>query len=1023
MLPDQYPNGRICNSDDDTSNFADSPWCHAATFDYPEIRISNGNWESSIFLSWIIQIILMEVLGVPVTTGLTPNVTLASSFYDPQNRLTYSDIGYPFIALQKANEVGSCLLTTDNCADVMPEVWSGQTEEWTLGLQEGYLDPAEGDGQVGKGSWFLPAFTADRDDSLVSFYGLRGEKNRQKLAAAFLRPTTWQDYCDQVSTTNCTKPDGTAERYPESDTELVSYFVQGLYTGHFRATEKNNCTLHPTTCTGAIIGPSCDWSTNIEAQIYWNNISLEPDGPIEPNGAYDYNSMIEIWRAANATQSNVILWWWAPDALGTEFQGTPGELQPILLPTATDECARNRVNAVQRCSANRTVRLGSPKGACDWEPNALQKIFARSLRELTYAVDLAHRSPGYDYINAFKVTDLQVNNMLRTWVYQDVDRYGNGARVTVCNWVVDNLDYLLQFIPQGYPRELSHRSSYQVWFLYLALAIAAASSFVIFGATATSFYYRKTKVFVFAQFYFVLLILLGSLMVSVGGIVTALEPSLATCTAEMWLVVLGYTVELVPVLVKTAAINKVLQSAKKMKRVRISPASMIVKVAIVVLLVVAYLLVWTILDPSDSMEVRVLAGNDPQSSTSHIVESTLRCSSRSVYWYYLSLLWQALLLLMATVLAFQSRNVMQEFNESQSLGTMVYCHFLFMVLRAVLAFMAESNTLQPNVAAALLSYDYSLDSLISTLIYLIPKFMQAKWSPEAYTRRSSVVNSRALSDIENKAAAARESYYSAQGFPYSPSSEFQPPNRSQQYQSDSNVILDDDSGMYGQGHQLPGATSSTFSSTSSDPQRRRRRSAPPRFLTTEDFPRSVSKIGDVHVGPTNKNVTTTPSHKVSAATLTSLESAMATAIRSGADHDVTSDMVEDGIHPVSTMQPPLSEQSSIIRMNADSLTGDGVENGFDHPTSNRSATKAMNGSIIHSERLSEESEDRCQDQEQFVGSGTPPREVEARAKKRAIETFLRNRTSSIDKDDEVIFDVDDESEEEIPQISKHNGAV
>ena len=763
LLPNQYPNGRICNSDDirylgESHGDGSVPPCRSATFKYPEIRISNGNWESNIFQAWIFQIILMEILEVPVTAGLMPNVTLASSFYDPQNRLTYSDLGYPFVALRKAHEVGDCLLTTDHCADLMPEVWSGQADAWTKGLKEGYLLPTEGDGQVGKVSWFIPAFTARQDPTLVSFYGLRGDENRHKLANTFLRPVTWREFCEQVSMTNCSKSDDTAVKYPESNAEETRYYVEGLYTGHFRATEKNNCTLHPTTCTGAIIGPSCDWSTNIEAQVYWNNISLEPDGPIEPNGAYTYDSMIEIWRAANATRSNVLMWWWTPDALGNEFQGTPGEMQQILLPTATDACARARVTVEQRCSVNRTVRLGSPEGACDLESNAAQKVFARSLRERTYRIDAASRSPGYDYINNFKITDLQMNDMLRTWLYKTVDKQGNGARETVCSWVVQNLDYVLEVIPQGYPRELSHESSYHIWFLTLAVAVAITASLAVMTAGAVSFHYRKTRVFVFAQFHFVVLILFGSFMICVGAIVTALEPTSATCTSAMWLVVLGYSIELVPVLVKTAAINRILQSARKLRRVRISPASMIIKVVLVVVMVTGFLLAWTIVDQPDRTEVRVLANDGLDASTSNIVKSSLRCASDSYYWYYFSLAWQALLLLVASVLAFLSRKVVQDFNESQSLGFMVYSHFLFMVLRAVLAFMGQSNTLKPNVVAALLSYDYSFDSLIALFIYLVPKLKQAiLWSDESTRRKRRSVSffcSKELIDIETRAAAA-----------------------------------------------------------------------------------------------------------------------------------------------------------------------------------------------------------------------------------------------------------------------------
>ena len=297
------------------------------------------------------QILLMEVVQVPVTVGLTLDSTKGSSFYNEESTLPYSAAGYPWDALEEANRIGDCrnaFNETRQCIHVMPEVWNGQKHEWTAALQGsidgdeaeasdavevdeeaneaesgaddetdaaftgssggGYIDPIEGNGQVGKGSWYVPSFTADRDDTLVSFYGLSGEENRHKLADAFRRPTSWLEYCEDVSDSNCTEPDGIASRYPSDESEQSSYFAgPDSYIGYFRLTESNNCTLNPTTCVGHIIGPPCTWSTNVDGQLYWNNIvGMAPDGPVLPNGGYNYGPMIQIWRAANWTKSNVV---------------------------------------------------------------------------------------------------------------------------------------------------------------------------------------------------------------------------------------------------------------------------------------------------------------------------------------------------------------------------------------------------------------------------------------------------------------------------------------------------------------------------------------------------------------------------------------------------------------------------------------------------------------------------------------------------------------------------------------------
>lgn len=87
---------------------------------------------------------------------------------------------------------------------------------------------------------------------MLNLIGIAGESNREKLAKLFKRPTNWKDYCAIVSDSNCTVADSVAERPPVDDTEGSRYHVSGAYTGHFRATEQNDCEKNPTTCTGHV---------------------------------------------------------------------------------------------------------------------------------------------------------------------------------------------------------------------------------------------------------------------------------------------------------------------------------------------------------------------------------------------------------------------------------------------------------------------------------------------------------------------------------------------------------------------------------------------------------------------------------------------------------------------------------------------------------------------------------------------------------------------------------------------------
>ena len=195
---------RACNSDDPPGAEA-MGHCERSRFNYTEVRIHQGNWESSIFYSWALQIMLSERLQVPVTIGLGPD-TAGNSFYDTEQRFSYSSVAYSYEAMEEANRLnGDCTKSDKECFHVMPEVWNGQAQEYENAMEFGVIDPAEGDGQVGKISLYIPKYTAERFPEMTSFYGLSGEENRLKLAQIFQFPYTWKDYCEQVSPTKCNR--------------------------------------------------------------------------------------------------------------------------------------------------------------------------------------------------------------------------------------------------------------------------------------------------------------------------------------------------------------------------------------------------------------------------------------------------------------------------------------------------------------------------------------------------------------------------------------------------------------------------------------------------------------------------------------------------------------------------------------------------------------------------------------------------------------------------------------------------
>ena len=328
--------------------------------------------------------------------------------------------------------------------------------------EKGRILPFESNGIVGGIGIYIPVFTAERHLTFTSFRGLKGEENREYLAKVFKEPTTWGDYCDFIDPLNCTSPnieDNStsgliiAMRYPLTEDERSSYFVANLYQGHFQTNEKNNCTSNPE-CKGHIIAPPCTWSTFLDNQLYWNDISLQSTGREKPNNGYSYSEMVQIYKAANATKSDVIIWWWTPELLLEQFTG-PSAFQRVTFPTSTEECLKSRANLhAKKCSEDLTERRGDALSSCDYPVHPLDKLMSNGLllgsqSKLGKAMD----SPAYRYIKALSIPEYALPSIFRQWLSLS-DSYGEDPRQAVCEWVFDNIDELLQNAPLGYPREL-----------------------------------------------------------------------------------------------------------------------------------------------------------------------------------------------------------------------------------------------------------------------------------------------------------------------------------------------------------------------------------------------------------------------------------------------------------------------------------------------------------------------------------------------------------------------------------------
>ena len=113
-------------------------------------------------------------------------------------------------------------------------------------------------------------------------------------------------------------------------------------------------------------------------------------------------------------------------------------------------CLKNRINAEHRCVEDPALRLGVPEGVCDETARPLYKLLLSQLYDLTQGPDIpdAIKSPAHATVSQFSISELQVNEMFGYW-----ESLGN-PREAICQFVVDNLDELAQYIPRTYPRTI-----------------------------------------------------------------------------------------------------------------------------------------------------------------------------------------------------------------------------------------------------------------------------------------------------------------------------------------------------------------------------------------------------------------------------------------------------------------------------------------------------------------------------------------------------------------------------------------
>ena len=380
------------------------------------------------------------------------------------------------------------------------------------------------------------------------------------------------------------------------------------------------------------------------------------------------------------------------------------------------------------------------------------KAYSTTLFDITKGdnIPVAQQNPAYDLFKAFSLTSLEVGDFYDRWLERGTNPSFD-LRYATCEWLVENWDMMQNFIPRDFPRVPKENNYDFDQGLYLAaVVLASVAGAAVVATSAWTHVSRDRPAVKNAQIGFLWILLVGLSLVSAGAITSCLSPSKVTCTLTPWFINLGYTMELIPLIVKVAAIQKLMQAARHMRRVNLNMRQLYGVVVGVCFVVVVFLVLWTVLDaPYKTMHSEL--SKDQTKAGETIVFMTPYCTSDSKLWRYLAAAWHSVLLISATLLAFQTRKLKTDFGETETLGIMVYSHVVFIALR-LLTYLVEDEGSAAD-GALYRSLIFSCSILSSVGIYFLPKFLHKEGDKGIFDLRSTAGIPNSMRDAFAKQAS------------------------------------------------------------------------------------------------------------------------------------------------------------------------------------------------------------------------------------------------------------------------------
>lgn len=222
-----------------------------------------------------------------------------------------------------------------------------------------------------------------------------------------------------------------------------------------------------------------------------------------------------------------------------------------------------------------------------------------------------------------------------------------------------------------------------------ALVIAVIFLVTISGTAVIVWKFRRMSILRSSSVPFSLLNLLGCCFFLISAIIfTVRVPTANTCSATVWMAVIGFWLVFSPLFTKTWRVYQIFMQST-LRIVKMSNNRLAVICSVQLALNIILLLVWSVMDPVNPQSFSV---SQLDSTTNKLYEQTASiCSSNSYTFPAIVLGSMVVLLVVGCVLAFNTRNVTSKFNESKSISAAIYSVTFTLLIFIPIALVNTSN--------------------------------------------------------------------------------------------------------------------------------------------------------------------------------------------------------------------------------------------------------------------------------------------------------------------------------------------